>query len=137
MNRREVRLFSFVALICFAVVSVACNPVSALLGPSADEKAMVSKVEVTTLGGQSPRYAAQVTGDLPDSCTQIGRTRQEVVRMTIRVSMYTRKTDGTGCLPQSVPFKERVVLDVSGLKAGSYAVDVNGAVASFTLTEDH
>jgi len=36
-----------------------------------------------------------------------------------------------------VPFKETVPLDVKGLSAGSYGVDVNGAVTSLTLAEDH
>ena len=51
--------------------------------------------------------------------------------------IYTRQVNKAKCISKSVSFEERVRLDVSGLRAGSYAVDVNGAVTSFTLMEDH
>lgn len=40
------------------------------------------------------------------------------------------------CVPGLVPSEESVRLDVSSLDAGSYAVDVNVAVRSFTLERD-
>jgi inhibitor of cysteine peptidase len=41
------------------------------------------------------------------------------------------------CTQIVVPFEESIPLDVVGLPAGTYTVDVNGVTGSFTLDVDN
>jgi len=135
-NRHGTRLIAVTVIIAFSLLLTACIPTIDLFGAGGD-KATVTSVEVTATGDASLTYTAVATGYFPDTCTEMGRTTQKVVRTTIKITMYTRQMSKANCIPESVPFKESVRLDVSGLSDGSYAVDINGATTSFTLTEDH
>lgn len=97
------------------------------------EKALVDNVEIQMVPGAPSQYNAVVTGQFPDTCTRMGRTRQVKMLSTIKITMYTVRPEGVDCPPIPKPFKEKVRLDVSGLAAGSYAVEVNGVTASLTL----
>ena len=101
---------------------------------SAGDAAQVTNVEVIQTGGN---YFAIVTGQLPDSCTKIGRTTQQVVGKTIKITMNTHRPDEAVCTTAMQPFKERVRLDVKELSAGQYSVDVNGVTTNFNLTENY
>jgi hypothetical protein len=118
-------------VVAIGVFLVACGDV---LG---GDKADVTRVETQSMAGNPPTYFAIAYGHFPDECTSIGRTEQQVVSKTIMVTMYTRRTDDTQCVPVLVPFRERIRLDVGGLSAGQYGVDVNGAVTTLNLREDH
>ena len=47
------------------------------------------------------------------------------------------KDSGLVCIQKIEPFQEIVVLDVYGLSAGTYYVDVNGIGDTFTLDVDN
>ena len=99
---------------------------------------MVDQVEAIATKSDPPTYSVVASGRLPDGCTEVGRSRQEVDGQTIRVTLYAVGSgDGKCSGLEPVPFKEIISLDVRGLPAGSYTVEVNGAVTSLTLTEDH
>ena len=136
MNRHRTRLIVITVIISFSLLLTACSPGIDLFGAGGDEAAVTS-VDVTARGDAVPTYTAVATGYFPDTCTQMGRTSQKAVRTTIKITIYTQQMSKANCVPESVPFEERVPLDVRGLSAGSYAVDINGATTSFTLTEDH
>ena len=97
----------------------------------------MDQVEVMRAPGNSPRYVAVVSGILPDGCTKLGRASQRVAATTIKVTLPAQAAEGTCSRLATVPFTERILLQVKGLSAGSYTVDVNGVVASFILAEDH
>jgi inhibitor of cysteine peptidase len=101
------------------------------------DKADVDRVTTQSMAGTPPRYFANVSGHYPDQCTSMGRTQQRVASKTIMVTMYTNQTGDAWCAPVLVPFRERILLDVRGLSAGQYSVDVNGAVTTLNLREDH
>ena len=101
------------------------------------DKADVDRVDTQSMAGSPPTYFAIVHGHLPDACTSLGRTQQRVSMRTIMVTLYTRQSDDAFCAPVLVPFRERIRLDVSGLSAGQYSVDVNGAVTTLNLMESH
>lgn len=101
------------------------------------DKADVERVQVDRFPGTPPRYSAIATGLLPNKCAGLGRSTQRALGSTIYVTLYLNDTQSSCWNLNASPFRESIRLDVSGLQAGSYAVDVNGAVASFTLTEDH
>ena len=112
-----------------ALILVACGPGQPL---GCDGQAYVDQVEVVEGGGD---YFAVVQGNYPDACSSRGRVTQQVLGKTIKVTLCTR-AQGDACAQVLVPFTERVKLDVAGLPAGQYAVDVNGAVTTLTLLQD-
>ncbi len=132
VNRTSIPKWGTILLVvAIAVVLVACGD---FLG---GDKADVGRVEIQSMAGNPPTYFAIAYGHFPDECTSLGRTQQRVAMKTIMVTLYTRSTDDAFCAPVLVPFRERIRLDVSGLSAGQYGVDVNGAVTTLNLREDH
>ncbi len=128
-KRHTAKWASFMFIIALGLLLAACGGDLALR-----EKADVDRVEIqSTAGGQS-RYFAVIHGHFPDICTKIGRTQQRVAGLTIMVTVYTRQIGDAGCSPIPAPFRESIRLDVSGLPAGQYAVDVNGAVTTLNLS---
>lgn len=101
------------------------------------DKANVDGAEVRRESGTLPQYTAGVSGYLPDTCTEIDRTEQKVVQSTIEVAIYTTRPEDLMCAAMIINFEEEVILDVEALSAGSYDVDVNGVVTTFSLTEDN
>ena len=114
---------------------IACNDFG--IRPSGSELAKVNQVEGVTAPGNPPRYSAVAAGILPDGCTRLGRASQRVAATTIKITLPTQPTGGACSQLATVPFEETIPLQVNGLSAGSYSVDVNGVVAPFILTEDH
>jgi hypothetical protein len=112
-----------------------------LLGACSDvggaERADVVSLQIQSMAGNPPTYFAIAQGYLPDQCTTVGRAQQRVAMRTIVVTLFTKSSDGPLCAPVLVPFRERIRLDVRGLSAGQYSVDVNGAVTTLNLMEDH
>jgi inhibitor of cysteine peptidase len=126
------RWLVWTAILVMAVWMVGCS-----VGTDTGKLAQVDRVAIDRRPSNPPRYFVIASGQLPDDCTQIGRSRQERVASTIKVRLYTREASGAACLPKTRPFRETIRLDVKGLSAGSYAVEVNGAVNSLILIEDH
>ena len=118
-------------VVAAAVLLAACG--DGLGGDTAD----VDRVDTQSMAGSPPTYFAIAHGHLPDACTSLGRTQQRVAMRTIMVTLYTRSSDDAFCAQVLVPFRERIRLDVSGLSAGQYSVDVNGAVTTLNLMESH
>jgi hypothetical protein len=118
-------------ILAFILLLTACNE------PPGSSLAKVNQVEVVTNPGNPSRYYAVASGILPDGCTQLGRASQRVVATTIKVTLPTQPAEGTCSQLATASFEENIPLRVNGLAAGSYAVDVNGTVASFVLTENH
>ena len=123
--------WAIILVVAIGLLLVACS--DGLGGDKAD----VDRVETQSMSGNPPTYFAIAYGHLPDECTRLGSTQQRVAMKTIMVTLYTRSTDDAFCDPVLVPFRERIRLDVSGLSAGQYGVDVNGAVTTLNLREDH
>ncbi len=76
-------------------------------------------------------------GNLPDGCTRIGEITQAQVGNEFRVNIATVRPEHALCPLALVPFEQTVVLDVLGLPAGTYVVDVNGVTGSFELAVDN
>ena len=78
-----------------------------------------------------------VTGNLPDGCTKIDEVTSERKGDTFVVRLTTRRPVDQMCTEALVPYEEVVSLDVYGLPAGTYTVDVNGMTGAFTLETDN
>lgn len=120
-------------IIILSLCLVACGSILEILAEPG-ELAMVDRVEVTVEQADPPEYYAEVFGQLPDGCTKLDGSEQEVVATTIKVTLYTAKAEKGTCPDLApVPFGESIQLEVSSLSPGSYAVEVNGVVTSFIL----
>lgn len=131
LSKRNTARIAFLLVMVFAVLLAGCG--DGLGGDKAD----VDRVDVQSMAGNPPTYFVIAHGYLPDACTSLGRTQQRVAMRTIKVTLYTRRSDDAFCAPVLVPFRERIRLNVSGLSAGQYSVEVNGAATTLNLTESH
>ena len=94
-------------------------------------EAAVEEVRVLEASGDTATVVA--LGALPDGCTQVADYVQAVQGTTIRVELYTTRAAGMACTEALVPFEHELTLDLKGLEAGEYVVDVNGASAKLMV----
>jgi hypothetical protein len=95
--------------------------------------AIIDRVEIDETGRPSEFYA-DVHGYLPDSCSETGDIVQRLQGRTIRITLYSSTPAESSCDPVRSPFRERILLDVDDLSPGQYTVDVNGVVATLTIS---
>ncbi|MGC9467377.1 MAG: hypothetical protein ACP5HS_02180 [Anaerolineae bacterium] len=99
--------------------------------------APIDSVEVVLLESFPVQAEAVAKGNLPDGCTELAEASvaREGNRFTV-VLPTTRPADAV-CTEALAPYEVTIPLDVKGLTAGSYTVDVNGVTASFDLAVDN
>ncbi|MGC9467956.1 MAG: hypothetical protein ACP5HS_05155 [Anaerolineae bacterium] len=131
------------------VILNACSPTQKAVGaplppekPAGDAKSesvYVDSVDVMILESFPVQVRARITGHLPDGCTEITSTdvTYEEASKTFFVEFETYRDPELMCTQALVPFEKTVDLEVRGLSAGHYTVDVPGAVASFELATDN
>jgi putative hemolysin len=95
----------------------------------------IDAVDVQILESFPVQVHAVVKGNLADACTVIDTIDQ---RLDSEESIFwlgfrTARTGDDVCTQSHVPFEEIVPLDVYGLPAGTYVVDVDGVRGTFTL----
>ena len=102
-------------------------------------RAQVDEVRIQILESFPVQVEVLISGNLPDGCTEIDQVEQrfEPEENTFWVEITTLRTTDDACAQVLVPFEETVSLDVYGLPAGTYTVDVNGTQETFTLDVDN
>lgn len=109
--------------------------------PLADDpvygEARVESVQVVIMESFPVQVLVTAKGEFPDGCTSIHEVTTEYSDQAFDVLITTVKPGDAVCTEALVPFEESISLDVLGLEAGSYSVDVNGMAASFTLDIDN
>lgn len=95
--------------------------------------APVDSIEIVMLESFPVQVMVIATGSLPDSCTETGSVSQKREGNTFLVTIEALRDPDLVCAQVTVPFQESVPLDVEGLPAGTYVVDVNGVRDSFVL----
>ncbi len=112
--------------------------------PAADEythgMAEVSSLEVLTLESFPVQIHAVARGSFRDGCTEIDQVMQERSGNAFHIKIVIRRPahpSEAQCTESLVPFEETVPLEVYGLTAGDYTVEVNGMIATFTLYSDN
>jgi hypothetical protein len=80
-----------------------------------------------------------VDGYLPDGCTEIDEINKSFDQQTktFDVEITTVRRADKVCTEQTVPFEKNIPLDVYGLPAGTYTVNVNGVTDTFTFESDN
>ena len=99
--------------------------------------ARVEAIEILILESFPVQVNVVARGNLPDGCTTIDRIEQERDESVFVITITTVRPAEQMCTEALVPFEEVISLDVAGLKAGTYTVDVNGVRDTFELTVDN
>jgi hypothetical protein len=99
--------------------------------------AQIDEVEILILESFPVQVNVIVRGNLPNGCATIGDIVQERSGQEFRVTITAVQPADVMCADVLVPFEETISLDVVGLKAGTYTVNVNGIVRSFELAVDN
>ncbi|MCA9921435.1 MAG: hypothetical protein KC421_03635 [Anaerolineales bacterium] len=110
----------------------ASTPAEPVTGP-----AVVDSIEVLILESFPVQINVRVRGVLADGCTVIDEVNTNRSGSGFNVNITTRRETGQTCTEAQVPYEELVPLDVAGLPAGTYTVNVNGITGSFTLAVDN
>lgn len=100
-------------------------------------EANVGSIDILILESFPVQVNVVATGTLPDGCTEIDQVLAERKGDTFDVTITTSRPAGAKCTLAIVPFEETIALDVAGLEAGTYTVDVNGVSRTFTLDVDN
>lgn len=100
-------------------------------------KANVEAIDIRILELFPVQVQVVARGYLPDGCTEIDAVHQERTGQTFQVTVTTVRPADAMCIQVVEPFEETVALDVYGLAAGRYTVDVNGVAGAFELAVDN
>jgi len=98
--------------------------------------ASVDEIDILILESFPIQINVIARGNLPDPCTEIYEINQEREGNTFFVSIKTYRPPGP-CIQVLAPFEETIPLEVYGLPAGTYTVDVNGVQDTFDLEVDN
>lgn len=74
-----------------------------------------------------------IGAQLPDVCGQVEYVTQKQDGTKFIIELFTIPSTEASCLRDTVPFRMKLPLNVTGLPAGRYSVEVNGVSADFTL----
>lgn len=99
--------------------------------------ATVENIQIMTLESFPVQIHVIAKGYLPDGCTEVDKVTIEREGNTFTVNISTKRPKDAICTQEIVPFNETTPLDVQGLKAGNYTVNVNGVTESFELSVDN
>ncbi|MCQ1536459.1 protease inhibitor I42 family protein [Methanosarcina sp. KYL-1] len=99
--------------------------------------ANVENIQIMILESFPVQVKVVVEGYLPDGCTEIDKIETEREGNTFNVSISTKRPKDAICTQALRPFAITIPLDVYGLKAGTYTVDVNGVTGTFELATDN
>lgn len=121
--------------------AVADTPTAVAADPTSEtpiqQAANVDSIEILILESFPVQVNVRARGDLPDGCTMIDSVDTVQEGTTFNITITTLRPAGELCTEALVPFEETISLDVLGLSAGTYAVNVNGINGSFTLQVDN
>ena len=118
-------------IILIIIFSTGCLSIMPTIG-----LAPVEEIEIVILESFPVQVQVIARGNLPDPCTEIFEVLQERKENTFFVAIKTYRPSGF-CIQVLAPFEEIIPLEVYGLPAGTYTVDVNGVQDTFDLEVDN
>ena len=143
MNRSILQVLALLVVVAVMVAACGGQPTET---PSAGEipsgemthgEAMVDEIDILILESFPVQIQVLARGNLPDGCTEIDEIIREQEDQTFNVTITTVRSADAMCTEALVPFEETFSLDVYGLPAGVYTVDVNGVTGTFELAVDN
>lgn len=99
--------------------------------------APVETVNISQDDGFPVRVSVIAGGYFPNACTSVDQIRQERRGGTFFIAIDSIQYAGDSCPESRLAFEESIALDVIGLPAGIYVVDVNGLQGTFKLQQDN
>ena len=103
---------------------------------STPDLAPVDEIDILMLESFPIQINVIARGNLPDPCTEISEVIKEREGNTFFIIIKTCRSTGF-CIQVLAPFEEIISLDVLGLPAGTYTVDVNGVQGTFDFEIDN
>ncbi len=142
------RTMMLVLALVLAMVAVGCvshrgaptavpEPPGGQGGEAIAGQARVEEIEVLILESFPMQVNVAARGNLPDGCTTIDEIEEEREGNRFVVTITTVRPADQACTEALVPFEEVISLDVVGLPAGTYTVDVNGVQGTFEFAVDN
>lgn len=101
------------------------------------EGIIVENLDLLIMESFPVQVNALVRGSLPDACTFIEGFQQVREGNEIKIRLKIARRPEARCAPQPTPFEQLIPLDVLGLPAGRYTVEVHGVRSSFELAVDN
>ena len=128
MSKKIPLLGLIMLIIIFATGCFSVLPITGL--------APVDEIDILILESFPVQINVVAKGNLPDPCTEISEVLHEKEGNTFFITIKTYRSPGF-CIQVLAPFEEIIPLEVYGLPAGTYTVDVNGVQAAFDLEVDN
>lgn len=101
------------------------------------QQALVNDVSVAILESFPVQVRVTAKGDLRNGCEEIYEIVQQKDGQAFNITMNAAAPKDAVCTQVIRPFEETFALDVMGLSAGTYTVNVNGITDTFILTADN
>ncbi|WP_410508207.1 protease inhibitor I42 family protein [Methanosarcina hadiensis] len=99
--------------------------------------ANVESIDILTLESFPVQINVIAEGYLPDGCTEIDKINTEKEGNNFNITITTKRPKDAICTQAIESFRETIPLEVQGLSAGNYTVNVNGVTGSFELAIDN
>lgn len=99
--------------------------------------AVITGVGIRMMESFPLQASVQIDGELGDGCTELAPIETEREGDTFYITVQTMRPADAVCTMELRFFSESVPLDIEGLEAGTYTVDVNGVTETFTLEQDN
>ena len=100
-------------------------------------EAIVNEISLNLMESFPLQASVTVQGDLNDGCTRIQEAVQDQQADTIYLTVFTARPADQMCDMALMPFTETFPLDIAGLPAGDYTINVNGVTTTLTLDQDN
>lgn len=94
----------------------------------------VTEIKTKLLDSFPLQVEVTARGELPDACTTVGNVIKTQKGDTFFITITASREADKICAQILASFEKKIILDVAGLTAGVYTVNVNGAITTFTLT---
>jgi hypothetical protein len=130
MNKKFL-LLGLAAILMIILLTSCCASIIPDLG-----LATVEEIDILTLESFPVQVFIIASGYLPNPCTEIYQITQEREGNTFFITIETYCSQEV-CIQVIAPFEEVIPLEVYGLPAGTYTVEVNGVQGSFILEIDN
>lgn len=129
MNKK----FLWLGLVAISIIIfiTGCLPIVPTIG-----LATVEEIDILTLESFPVQIFVIASGYLPDPCTEIYQISQKKEDNTFFITIKTSRP-ADPCIQIIVPFEVKIPLNVYGLLAGTYTVEVNGVQGTFDLEIDN
>src|SRR6056297_2767724 len=131
MIRKNTIILSIAVLLSIIFLLSGCSEVE-----PGTNTANVTEIDILILESFPVQVHVVAKGYLPNPCTQINQIIENREGNSFTVIITTKTSPGP-CIQVIKPFEETIPLDVYGLSAGTYNVNVNGIEGSFTLDVDN